>query len=263
MLLVVLHGGPGAPGSAVGLAVALAGFGSVLEPWQRRAGSVPLTVDRHVAGLAEVLSSPTVIVGWSWGAMLGLSFAVVRPELVRSLVLVGCGTYDEESRQAYGKRMAERLAEDERTELVRISRQLEATADRPTRDRLFAQMGRVAARAQAVELLEPPAAVEADADGYSETWADVLERQRRGVEPAAFAAISCPVLMIHGADDPHPGPATRDVLRHHLPRLEYIEIPRCGHEPWLERHGREPFLAAVRAWLERLDASVGGEPSRV
>jgi pimeloyl-ACP methyl ester carboxylesterase len=55
--------------------------------------------------------------------------------------------------------------------------------------------------------------------------------------------------MVHGADDPHPGPATRDLLRRYLPRLEYRELERCGHEPWNERQAREPFLAVVREWL--------------
>jgi hypothetical protein len=41
----------------------------------------------------------------------------------------------------------------------------------------------------------------------------------------------------------------RDTLLPHIPQLEYIGIPRCGHEPWRERHGREPFLAALRGWL--------------
>ena len=54
---IVLHGGPGAPGSAGGLARALADPLHVLEPWQRWSSSVPLTVDRHVADLDDVLQS--------------------------------------------------------------------------------------------------------------------------------------------------------------------------------------------------------------
>ena len=43
--VVVLHGGPGAPGSASGLGHALAPHFRVLEPLQRRSGLVPLTVN--------------------------------------------------------------------------------------------------------------------------------------------------------------------------------------------------------------------------
>jgi pimeloyl-ACP methyl ester carboxylesterase len=40
-----------------------------------------------------------------------------------------------------------------------------------------------------------------------------LRRQDDGIEPQAFAAITAPVLMIHGDDDPHPGVAIRETLR--------------------------------------------------
>ncbi|MDQ1498690.1 MAG: hypothetical protein QOI86_2030, partial [Actinomycetota bacterium] len=65
----------------------------------------------------------------------------------------------------------------------------------------------------------------------------------------AFSAIRVPVLMLHGADDPHPGPITRDVLRPFLPQLEYIELEQCGHIPWVERHARHQFLQILEAWL--------------
>jgi hypothetical protein len=55
--------------------------------------------------------------------------------------------------------------------------------------------------------------------------------------------------MLHGVEDPHPGPMIRDSLLAYVSQLEYAEIQRCGHESWRERHGREPFLAALRAWL--------------
>lgn len=88
-----------------------------------------------------------------------------------------------------------------------------------------------------------------DAKGHEETWNDVLRRQAAGVEPRSFDAIEARVQMLHGEGDPHPGPMIRDSLLPHIPQLEYVELARCGHEPWRERHGREPFLAALRSWL--------------
>ena len=94
-------------------------------------------------------------------------------------------------------------------------------------------------KAQSFEPLEPiDNPMPADAAGYMETWQDVLKLQREGCEPAAFKAIRCPVLMLHGDDDPHPGRATRNVLRQVIPQLEFVGIARCGHEPWRERHAR-------------------------
>ncbi|HSQ37662.1 MAG TPA: alpha/beta fold hydrolase, partial [Acidimicrobiia bacterium] len=81
---------------------------TVLEPLQRRSGAVPSTVSRHVEDLAAVLPEGAAVVGWSWGAMLGLSFAAAHPGRVRSLALVGCGTYDEASRDDYERAVAVR-----------------------------------------------------------------------------------------------------------------------------------------------------------
>src|SRR5262249_29114197 len=89
----------------------------------------------------------------------------------------------------------------------------------------------------------------ADAAGHEETWRDVLRRQDSGLEPRSFEAISAPVLMLHGAEDPHPGAMIRDSLLPYVPQLEYVEITRCGHEPWRERQGRASFLGALGAWL--------------
>jgi hypothetical protein len=57
--------------------------------------------------------------------------------------------------------------------------------------------------------------------------------------------------MLHGAYDPHPGRLTRNVLRKHLPQLEYREWRRCGHYPWLERGARDAFFRVLRDWLAR------------
>ena len=95
--VIVLHGGPGAPGSAAPLARALAGAFRVLEPWQRPSGKTPLTVARHVADLHQIVTSrcsdmPSALVGESWGAMLALAYAAEHPESAGPIALVGCGT---------------------------------------------------------------------------------------------------------------------------------------------------------------------------
>ncbi len=213
--IVVLHGGPGALGSAATLARALSSDFQVLEPLQRRSGRVPLTVQRHVEDLVVVAPKPAIVVGWSWGAMLGLSYAAREPSLVSKLVLVGCGTYDEASRA-----------------LLRKARATQAESFEVTEED-------VASNEQVL----------VDEAGHVETWNDVLRQQREGLEPQSFRNIQAPVLMIHGDTDPHPGAATRDVLRRFIGHLEYVELERCGHEPWRERHAREAFLKTIRAWL--------------
>lgn len=249
-MVALLHGGPGAPGEMASLARGLADRFTVLEPLQRRSGGALLTVARHVEDLAAVLPEGAALVGWSWGAMLALSFTAAHPGRVRSLALVGCGTYDETSRGAYERALAGRLGEAGLRRVEELRRRM-AGASGTQGDRLLAALGRLMEEAQAVELLPgtgDPGRV--DRQGHEETWSDVLRLQAEGIEPAAFASIRCPVLMLHGDDDPHPGPATCDLLRRFIPQVQYRGLPRCGHRPWAERHAREPFLAALCEWLE-------------
>jgi pimeloyl-ACP methyl ester carboxylesterase len=250
--IVMLHGGPGAPGSIARLALDLSPRFQVLEPLQRRSGDEPLSVERHVADLAAIVEGPCRIVGHSWGAMLGLCFAAAQPGLVDRLALVGCGTFDDSARAVHDKVMAERLG-PEGTARMRALRRAMTHADASERDLLLAKRGRQALVAQSVDLL--PDSLDAaatdlplDALGHEETWNDVLRRQRERVDPDGFSAITCPVTMIHGDADPHPGPATRDTLRRFVPQLEYVELKDCGHAPWLERHARTRFLALMQEW---------------
>jgi len=256
-LVAVLHGGPGAPGSAASLAHDLADRFMVLEPWQRRSGGPALTVAQHAADLDAVFPDGAALVGHSWGAMLALSFAAAQPGRARSLALVGCGTYDPAAREAFQRGVGERLGEEGRRRLDELGGRIEAAQSGVEADRLLGLLRDLMTQAMSCDPLPGfEDLVEVDGRGHRETWADALRRQAEGVEPTAFAAISCPVLMLHGDDDPHPGRATFDLLRRSLPQLQYRGFPRCGHRPWAERHAREPFLAALREWL----ASPAGDP---
>lgn len=69
-IVVLVHGGPGAPGYLAPLARELAGRFRVLEPFQRSGGGEPLTVARHVADLRALLDahrgeSKPILVGHS------------------------------------------------------------------------------------------------------------------------------------------------------------------------------------------------------
>ena len=102
--VIVLHGGPGAAGSAAPLARGLADSFGVLEPWQRTGAGEPVTVAQHIADLHELIKSrcggeKPALVGESWGAMLALAYAAAHPAGTKSLVLIGCGTFDQASRR--------------------------------------------------------------------------------------------------------------------------------------------------------------------
>lgn len=257
-LVIVLHGGPAAAGSAAPMARGLAESFRVLEPWQRGSGPLgsggePLTVARHVADLHELIESCSNharpgLVGWSWGAMLALAYAAAHPDSVGALVLVGCGTFDLKARARMKAILDERMTDDMRRRLERIEQDV-ADPD----ERLKAKYDIIGSLHDCDPLPpeeDPEAeAVPFDMRAHGETWNDMVRLQAEAVYPVAFAAIKAPVLMLHGDCDPHPGDMIRASLVPYLPHLEYRELARCGHSPWRERAARDEFFAVLRAWL--------------
>jgi pimeloyl-ACP methyl ester carboxylesterase len=223
----------------------------VIEPFQRGSGQEPLTVARHVADLDELIESFSgerrpALVGHSWGAMLALAYAAAHPGRVASLVLIGCGTFDSASRDRLRAIRDERMGEDL---IRRVERLDERAADPDERLRI---MGRLIQRIDSYELIPGvDETVRYDARALEETWRDMVRLQETGVYPAAFAGIRAPVIMLHGAADPHPGQMIRSSLDPYLPQLEYRQWDRSGHYPWLEKAVQTEFYAALTEWLSR------------
>jgi pimeloyl-ACP methyl ester carboxylesterase len=234
------------------LARALAEPLRVLEPWQRWSSSVPLTVDRHVEDVADVISQHAsgerpALVGESWGAMLALVFASRYPDRVSALVLVGCGTFDRRARARLQETLEQRTTPELRAQLASLEAQVMDEGYRAARrHRLLDPLYTFRRAADANELIE-----QFDLKGHLEAWGDMVRLQDSGAYPAEFASIRCPVLMLHGTYDPHPGSMIRDSLRPSIPHLEYEELAECGHSPWVEEHARAGFLRRVRSWLEK------------
>jgi len=255
--VVVLHGGPGAPGSAASLAKDLAKHFRVIEPHQRGSGgepltvAQPLTVARHVADLQDLIDDwcegeRPALVGHSWGAMLALAHAAAHPRAVGAIALVGCGTFDAASRARMNGTLSERIPEVLRERLNRLSDEI------PDPDARLATLVRLLLPSYSHRLLrEGLDDMACDARAHDETWGDMLRLQDEGFFPAAFAAIKAPVLMLHGEVDPHPGGMIRDRLRTFIPHLGYHELSRCGHYPWLEAKARDRFLGILRGWLKK------------
>ena len=248
-VVVLLHGGPGAAGYLAPVARELAGSFRVLEPFQRGSGGGPLSVARHVQDLHELIQSrcatePPAVVGHSWGAMLALAYAAAHPRSAACLVVVGCGTFDLAARQRFRALLEERTDSALRHRLEGLFQEI-TDPDECLRTRADLLLP-----IYSCELIEARVEVEVcDARAHKETWEDMLRLQAEGVYPAAFAAIDVPVLMLHGAADPHPGRMIRASLAPHLPQLEYREWHRCGHYPWLEKAVRDEFFSALRGWL--------------
>jgi pimeloyl-ACP methyl ester carboxylesterase len=256
--VVVLHGGPGASGHMAPVARGLSRHCRVLEPFQRRSGGpAPLTVAQHVADLAEVVenlgsSASPILVGSSWGAMLALAYGAAHPNGIAGLALIGCGTFDQSVRAELEEEVRRRIDPTTAAQLAAIANQIK-DPDARLRARAETLLPRYCHDPVTLDLEDEVI----DARAHEETWADMLRQQEAGVYPASFAAISSPVLMLHGKQDPHPGRRVRDSLLPYLPQLEYVEWDACGHYPWLERAVREEFFLVLGQWVDRVGRGSG------
>ncbi len=166
--------------------------------------------------------------------MLALAFAATHPSSARAIALVGCGTFDPQTRAVFERSVRERLPSQVELDVLPMEHRHQII------DRVYAY-----------DPLPTDALDDANFDqrAHDESWADMIRLQAAGVYPASFAEIRCPILMVHGAVDPHPGPLIRESLRHFVPELEYRELPNCGHYPWRERACRADFASLLRGWL--------------
>ena len=249
--VITLHGGPGAYGGAARLAQGLSSDFRVIEPWQRPGGGIPLSVAVHVEDLHNLILSrlsaeKPVLVGSSWGAMLALAYAAEHSSSISAIALVGCGTFDKASRDMIVQRRRRKIADY-------ISKHPEHEAD------LQLDIGEQMMKWHGMTDAYDPLPVDDEAvepgtfdmQGHTETWQDMVRCQDAGIYPQSFSDITIPVLMLHGADDPHPGTMIRDSLKPYIPQLEYHEFSRCGHDPEIEKYAKEDFFAALRDWLTR------------
>ena len=248
--VVVLHGGPGAPGHMAPVARGLADKFRIIEPFQRESGVEPLTVSRHVTDLHELIHSEGLhrpaLVGSSWGAMLALAYAASNPDSTGPLVLIGCGTFDPNARAEMKAILASRMDDALRKRIEQLQDEI---SDLDQRLKTKAEL--ILPLYAYNETNEDNVLNEVDARANQETWSDMVRLQEQGVYPQAFHAIKVPVLMLHGAFDPHPGPMIRASLQPYLPHLEYHEWQKCGHYPWRETEVREEFFSVLRAWLAK------------
>ncbi len=121
--IAVIHGGPGAHGEMAPVARELASDRGVLEPFQ-----TAFSINGQIEELKNILNThaklPVTLIGYSWGAWLSFIFTANNPLLVKKLILVSSGPFEEK----YAKRIQEirlsRLNKNQRTEVKSVMKKL-------------------------------------------------------------------------------------------------------------------------------------------
>lgn len=245
--VAVLHGGPGAPGELAPVARKLSVRQGVLEPLQN-ADSVSGQVEELAGCLRGSGEAPLAVVGFSWGAWLGLLLAARHPELVGKLILVSSGPLTPDQAAVVLSTRLGRLEPDAAGEARAL-----LAAGSGLDDAGLARLGALLSRADAFDPLpaSPGDAVACRADIFAKVWPEAAALRQSGALLQEAARLRCPVLAIHGDFDPHPVAGVREPLGRVVADFTCVVLSRCGHTPWRERQAREPFYQALFAALPR------------
>jgi proline iminopeptidase len=234
---IMLHGGPGA--SHDYLRPQLDGLSAperrLLYYDQRGSGRSqvprhwpPAGITEHLADLDTVIDAAQTssgkkpsLVGFSWGGLLALHYALASPKKISRLLLLAPAPSYAAGREEMRKRMR---AAAERPDVRAFVQGL----DRSDRRQRFA--GAIAGY-----FYDPRRALEV-------TPFLVQERAERAVWDslagydlrARLPSLSVPTRILHGVEDPVPIETARETAR--LSGAELIELPHCGHVCYVEAH---------------------------
>ncbi len=248
--VAVVHGGPGAPGEMAPVARELSTMAGVLEPLQTKS-----TMEGQVQELCGVLEKngnlPVVLIGHSWGAMLGFILTSRYPSLVKKLVLIGSGPFEEKYADNITPERLNRLTEAERIEVFQLIDIIDGSAV-GDKDKSMLRLGELFAKADAYAPLPPGKddVLEVSEEINRKVWAEAKKLRVSGELLELGKRIKCPVVAIHGDYDPHLAEGVREPLSRVLKDFRFVLLERCGHEPWLERFARDKFYTILKNELK-------------
>jgi pimeloyl-ACP methyl ester carboxylesterase len=244
--VAVIHGGPGAAGELEPVARRLGEKRGVLEPLQ-----TAKSLDGQVEELREILEQkgeiPVILIGHSWGAWLSYIVAARYPSIIKKLILIGSGPFEEKYFKDITENRFKRLTTNERDEYKLIISLLDNLGTNG-KDVSLTRLGELAAKADSYEpVVATPKRTLAlnlavsPGEIYAGVWPEVANLRKTGQLLALAAQIKCPVLAIHGDCDPSPPEGIEQPLSAALKNFGFILLEKCGHDPWREKYAAEKF----------------------
>ncbi len=239
--ILVIHGGPGGPGSVAPLAETLSSHFGIVEPFQTEdciTGQIK-ELDTLIDKQAEV---PVILIGHSWGAWLSCLYAYGFPDKMRKLIMIGSGPFEEKYVPQITEARNRRFTPAVREELSKLEEfmKLSTVLGHELIMKRYAELMHWADSFDPLPLDKTDIMFQPDI--YQSVWAEALELRRSGKLLEAAGKIACPVVIFHGYDDSHPAAGVTEPLTGLIEDLKFIGLENCGHEPWNEKHARQRFF---------------------
>ncbi len=250
--IAVIHGGPGAAGQMAPLAREIASdHRGVLEPLQTKG-----SLEGQIKELKEVLETsgdlPVALIGFSWGAWLSWLVAARFPEMVKKLILVGSGPFEEAYVAELEETRLSRLGKEERAQFKSAARDLNDPAVED-KDELLTRLGTLTLKTDQydpiTDQLDETNLVGIQGDIFQSVWVVAAKLRKSGQLLQIGRNIKCPVVAIHGDYDPHPAAGVQKPLSATLEDFRFILLENCGHQPWMERQARDKFYRIINQEL--------------
>jgi pimeloyl-ACP methyl ester carboxylesterase len=246
--VVVVHGGPGASGEMAPVARELCIYGGVLEPLQ-----TAISLEEQVEELKIILINhgniPVTLIGHSWGAWLVFILASQNTSLVKKLILVGSGPFEDKYAINIMKTRLSRLDEKDRSEAQSL---MEILKDSAIEDKnaVMTRLGKLISKADSYcTLPDDGEPLECQYHIYQNVWQEADELRRSGKLLKLGEKIRSPVIAIHGDYDPHPFEGVKNPLSQIIKDFRFILLKNCGHKPWIERSAKDRFYEILKEEL--------------
>jgi proline iminopeptidase len=257
--VVVLHGGPGAHHDYL-----LPGFdalarGRELIYYDQRGGGqspvpreVPVGWREQVADLEELRRQwgleQLTLLGYSWGGLLALLYALDHPDRVHRLALVAPAPAWREARHEFEVRFQER---NMAPALQQQRAELRASGLRERDPAEYAQ--RAFELSVAPYFFDPARARDltpfrVTGRTQQEVWSSLGDYDLR----PQLAALRLPAILLQGDSDVIPVETSRTVAQ--LLQAEFHLLPRCGHVPYVEAF--EEFVRLLDGFLPTGESGV-------
>ena len=249
--VALVHGGPGASGEMAPVARELAKERGVLEPLQSEA-----TLAGQVEELSSVLkrhaTTPAILVGYSYGAILSFLVAAKNPGLVKKLILVASAVFEDEYARGIMTERRRRLPAEDNARLDSLLATLDDPASTESKNVVFGRIGALLQKADAYDPLpNQDEILECRHDIHDSVWPEVSAMRASGELLEYGKNIRCPVVAIHGDFDPHPAEGVRQPLSGVLRDFKFILLEKCGHTPWIERWASDGFYRVLKLEIAR------------
>lgn len=248
--IVVVHGGPGAPGEMKPVALELSSNYGVLEPLQT-ANTVKGQGEELKSVIENQGNPPVILIGWSWGAWLSYITTAENPSLVKKLILISSGPFKSEYAKEIMPRRLSRLSPQDKLraeELFKIVQDGGKVKD----DELLAEFGALMSKADFYNPLPADGKddeVKVDMDVYQKVWREADELRKNGELLSCGEKIKCPVTAIHGEYDPTPFEGIKEPLSEVLNSCKFVLLEKCGHHPWYEKEAKDKFYEFLKQEL--------------